>query len=57
MSRRLIAWFAFVVLIAAIAYASRAATGTPDRNALYEWATAANALFTFAIIQIGRAHV
>jgi membrane protease YdiL (CAAX protease family) len=50
MSRRLIAWFAFVGLVAAIAYASRAATGTPDRNALYEWATAANALFTFAII-------
>jgi membrane protease YdiL (CAAX protease family) len=50
MSRRLIAWVGFVALVAAAAYGSRAATGPPDRNILYQWSTAFSELIVFGII-------
>ena len=50
MSRRLIAWVVFVALIALLAYASRAASGAPDRNILYKWSTAISELVVFGVI-------
>ena len=50
MRRRLVAWIAFVTLIAAVAYASRFAEGTPARDALYKWSTAVGELIVFAVI-------
>jgi membrane protease YdiL (CAAX protease family) len=50
MRKRLVAWFLFIALIAAVAYASRFTEGTPDRNALYKWSTAASELVVFAVI-------
>jgi membrane protease YdiL (CAAX protease family) len=47
---RLVAWIAFVTLIAAIAYASRFAEGTPESDALYKWSTAVGEVFVFAVI-------
>jgi membrane protease YdiL (CAAX protease family) len=47
---RLVAWVAFVTLIAAVAYASRFAEGTPDRDVLYKWSTAIGELILFAVI-------
>ena len=41
MSRRLVAWIFFVALISAVAYSSRFTAGRPDRNALYQYSTAA----------------
>jgi hypothetical protein len=40
----------FVALVAAAAYGSRAATGPPDRNILYQWSTAFSELIVFGII-------
>jgi membrane protease YdiL (CAAX protease family) len=50
MRRRLIAWALFIALISSIGYASRFASGPPDRNALYKWSTAASELVVFAVI-------
>ena len=50
MRRRLVAWILFVALISSVAYASRFASGAPDRNALYKWSTAISELFVFAVI-------
>jgi membrane protease YdiL (CAAX protease family) len=50
MRRRLVAWILFVGLISSVAYASRFASGPPERNALYKWSTAISELFVFAVI-------
>lgn len=50
MSRRLVAWIFFVALISAVAYSSRFTAGRPDRNALYQWSTAAGELAVFVVI-------
>jgi membrane protease YdiL (CAAX protease family) len=50
MRRRLVAWILFVALISSVAYASRFASGPPERNALYKWSTAISELFVFAVI-------
>lgn len=50
MRRRLVAWILFVALIASVAYASRFASGPPERDALYKWSTAISELFIFAVI-------
>jgi membrane protease YdiL (CAAX protease family) len=50
MRRRLIAWALFIALVSSIAYASRFASGPPDRNALYKWSTAVSELFVFGVI-------
>lgn len=50
MTGKLVAWFAFVGTLSAIAYASRFAGGKPPKDALFEYSTAANELVLFAII-------
>jgi membrane protease YdiL (CAAX protease family) len=52
MSNRLVAWFLFVALISAVAYASRFTSGRPDRDALYQWSTAAGEVAVFAVIVV-----
>jgi membrane protease YdiL (CAAX protease family) len=47
---RLVAWIAFGLVIASIAYASRFTQGKPDRNTLYHWTTAIGEFFVFAVI-------
>ena len=50
MRKRLVAWILFVASISAVAYASRFASGPPERDALYKWSTAFSELFIFAVI-------
>jgi membrane protease YdiL (CAAX protease family) len=52
MSRRLVAWILFVALISVVAYSSRLGGGRPDRNALYQWSTAAGELAVFAVLVV-----
>jgi len=52
MSRRLVAWFLFVALISAVAYASRFTQGRPGRNVLYQWSTAVGEVAVFAVIVV-----
>jgi membrane protease YdiL (CAAX protease family) len=47
---RLAGWTVFVLLFAALNYASRASSGTPDRNILYRYGTAASGLIQYALI-------
>jgi len=47
---RLAGWTVFVLLFAALNYASRASEGTPDRNVLYRYGTAASGLIQYALI-------
>jgi membrane protease YdiL (CAAX protease family) len=49
-SRRLALWLTLVVAMIAIAYTSRASTGKPDPQVLYEWSTAAGGLIQDAIV-------
>ena len=50
MNARLAGWSAFVLAFAAVNYASRASSGTPDRNVLYRYSTAASGLIQYALI-------
>lgn len=43
-SWRLVAWLTLVALLIALAYGTRAASGKPSPNLLYEWSSVANAL-------------
>ena len=43
-SRRLVLWLTLVGLLIALAYGTRAASGKPSPNVLYEWSSVANAL-------------
>lgn len=47
---RLALWLALVAVLIAIAYASRAASGEPDPQILYEWSTAVGGLVQDAIL-------
>lgn len=49
LSGRLVAWLALVGAQILLNYASRAAGGKPDRNAVYHWSTAGNALLFYAV--------
>jgi membrane protease YdiL (CAAX protease family) len=48
----LAAWTAFVVAFASLSYAVRFTEGKPDKDVLYQWSTAANALVQYAIIAL-----
>lgn len=48
----LAAWTTFVVAFASLSYAVRFTEGKPDKDVLYEWSTAANALVQYAIIAL-----
>ena len=50
MNLRLAGWTAFILLFSALNYAARAASGTPDRNALYHYGTAVGGLVQYALI-------
>ena len=47
---RLAGWTTFVALFSALNYASRASEGTPDRNVLYRYGTAASGAIEYALI-------
>jgi membrane protease YdiL (CAAX protease family) len=47
---KLVAWFTFVGIVSAIAYAGRFAGGKPPKNALFQYGTAVSELILFAII-------
>ena len=47
---RLAAWTTFVVLFSALNYTSRASSGTPDRDILYRYGTAASGVIQYAVI-------
>lgn len=50
MNLRLAGWTTFVVLFSALNYTSRATEGTPDRNILYKYGTAASGVVQYALI-------
>ena len=50
MNARLVGWTTFVVLFSALNYASRASEGTPDRNVLYRYGTAASGVIQYGVI-------
>ncbi len=50
MNLRLAGWTIFVLLFSALNYASRASSGTPDRNILYRYGTAASGVIQYALI-------
>jgi membrane protease YdiL (CAAX protease family) len=43
-SRRLVLWGALVALLIALSYGTRATSGKPDPNVLYQWTSVANGL-------------
>jgi membrane protease YdiL (CAAX protease family) len=47
---RLALWLGFVALLVAAQYAARATGGKPDRDALYQYSTAANGIVDYAIV-------
>ncbi len=47
---RLVAWAVFVGLLAVLAYAQRADSGSPDRDVLYRYSTAAGTLVVYAVM-------
>ena len=49
MSGRLLAWLTLVGAQILLNYATRASSGPPDRNAVYEWSTAGGALLFYGI--------
>jgi membrane protease YdiL (CAAX protease family) len=49
-SRRLALWLALVLAMIALAYASRASSGKPDPQVLYQWSTAVGGLIQDGII-------
>jgi membrane protease YdiL (CAAX protease family) len=48
-SGRLVAWFVFIGVLVAINYASYAAEGKPDRNAVYHYSTAVGAFIQYGL--------
>ena len=50
MTRRLVAWLVFILIVTGIAYASRFIAGPLPENALYKWSTAVGEIFVFALI-------
>jgi membrane protease YdiL (CAAX protease family) len=48
--RRLVLWLLLVAAMIALAYGSRASSGKPDPNVLYQWATLAGTLIQDGII-------
>lgn len=50
MSGRLIGWLSLVAAQVVLAYGSRAASGKPDQDAVYQYSTAVSAFVTYAII-------
>jgi len=50
MTGRLVAWLTFVGAFIALAYASRASSGEPDKDVLYEYSTAVAGLVQYAIV-------
>jgi membrane protease YdiL (CAAX protease family) len=49
-SWRLTAWLVLVLVLIALGYASRIASGKPDPNVLYEWSTAVNGLILDGVV-------
>jgi membrane protease YdiL (CAAX protease family) len=49
-SRRLALWLALVALLIALGYGTRASSGKPDPQVLYEWSTAVGAVIQDAIV-------
>jgi membrane protease YdiL (CAAX protease family) len=49
---RLAGWTTFVLLFSALNYASRASSGTPDRNVLYRYGTAASGVIQYGLILV-----
>jgi len=49
---RLLLWFALVGSVAAIQYAGRLSSGTPDRNVLYHYSTAFGSAFVYAVLLV-----
>jgi membrane protease YdiL (CAAX protease family) len=47
---RLVAWLGFVAALIALAYGSRAASGKPPKNALYEYSFAAGGLIQYGVM-------
>jgi membrane protease YdiL (CAAX protease family) len=47
---RLAAWLVLVALLILLAYASRASSGKPDPNVLYQWSTAIGGLVQDAVV-------
>jgi membrane protease YdiL (CAAX protease family) len=47
---RLIGWTLLVAVLIALAYASRAAAGKPDKDVLYQYGTAAGGLFQYGLM-------
>jgi len=47
---RLSAWIALIAFLVSIAYLGRFAEGTPDRDVLYRWSTAAGAAIQYGVI-------
>lgn len=47
---RLLAWLVFVAALVALAYGSRAASGKPPKNALYEYGFAAGGLVQYGVM-------
>ena len=50
MTGKRVAWFSFVGIVSAIAYAGRFAGGKPPKNALFQYSTAVSELILFAFI-------
>jgi len=48
--RRLVAWLILVAVLIALQYASRADSGTPDRNVLYRYSTAVSSAVLYGIL-------
>src|SRR5581483_2126245 len=48
--RRLVAWLILVAILIALEYASRFGSGTPDRNVLYRYSTAAGSAAVYLIL-------
>jgi membrane protease YdiL (CAAX protease family) len=49
-SYRLYGWLALVAALATLNYSSRASSGKPPPNELYQWGTAAGGLFLFCLV-------
>ena len=49
-NRRLVLWGALAAILIAVAYASRAASGKPSPNILYQWTTAADELIQDGVL-------
>jgi uncharacterized protein len=52
LSGRLVAWLAFVALLAIVNWAGRLAGGTPPKNAAYRWDVAVSSVIQFAFMLV-----